>query len=670
MNMHTTIETDAPAIGTALDTPGGGRCYIVAVAADEARTFTLIGGPAPMSRNRYKVTIANESGHISELSEHIAAPMIERARGADPIGETEAAELWERAKVAQAETRQKARFDKEQYNADVAAAQAEIERHRPAWAQAAIVAELHKDDCDTMTDYYNHRVTRRVIIGWSKHTRDLFPEMRKAAATFPETADLADAPATAEHREKYSMGGGYYLKREWRHRDGWSVSKTRSAWLGGQIYELSDAAKGLAPTGETETRTVTGGNSSGLFTIEKHRHTKKGFDMWICTMAERVERADFDRFLAAAKELRGWYSRPWGGTPGGFAFKSEAAALEFVGGDAPEPSPLTDDNRPRQPVTRANPAERLRTMADAMQPAIDDKFRDRLSNTPKRARQAAQARNEGIEMERAQKIMRALADAHDAGTVPECLASITTKKAVLTLAKEHVERNGGYYDAGVPTGRPYDWEALNRHDVAKQAAAAWALLDTPTADTRAADEELRRKIDALQFAKIPGYFPTPSALVARMIDAADLEPGARVLEPSAGSGAIADALRDAGHNVECIERHGSLCEILAAKGHNLIRGDFTELSPCGLYDAALMNPPFENGQDVEHVRRAFDWIKPGGDLVAIMGAGVTFRNDRRYTDFRKWLDDLGGEMIDLPAGTFKESGTGVASVMVTIRKPA
>ena len=48
--------------------------------------------------------------------------------------------------------------------------------------------------------------------------------MRKAAANAPETADLATAPADAEHREKYSMGHGYYLATA-RH-SGWHVRKT------------------------------------------------------------------------------------------------------------------------------------------------------------------------------------------------------------------------------------------------------------------------------------------------------------------------------------------------------------------------------------------------------------------------------------------------------------
>lgn len=325
-----------PAIGMALDPPGSDAvAYIVAIENAPGNTFTLIGGPAPMTRDRLKITAARADGYISELSENIAAPMLWRARHVPPIGEVAAYQLWEDAKAAKAETYRRNLASAEAAQRAAEAARAEIAKHQPEWAKAAIVASLEHDDCDSMTDYFHVSTSRRVIIGWSRHTRDLFPEMRKAAALFPETAHLVDAPGSAEHREKWSMGGGYYLKAGSRYCDGWKVSKESiGKYFGGADYEIHNSAKAApipaTPTGETDT----GSNAAGLFTIERHTHTKKGWDMWICTMAERVERADFDRFLAAAKALGGWYSRPWAGTPGGFAFKCADKARQFVGGES------------------------------------------------------------------------------------------------------------------------------------------------------------------------------------------------------------------------------------------------------------------------------------------------------------------------------------------------
>ena len=62
--------------------------------------------------------------------------------------------------------------------------------NRPAWAKAILVATREENDCDSMTAYFATKRHESVALAWSKHTRDLFSEMRKAAATFPETAHL------------------------------------------------------------------------------------------------------------------------------------------------------------------------------------------------------------------------------------------------------------------------------------------------------------------------------------------------------------------------------------------------------------------------------------------------------------------------------------------------
>lgn len=93
----------------------------------------------------------------------------------------------------------------------------------PEDAQAVIVARLQQDDSDRMTDYYAHSTKRTVIIGFSKHKRDLFSEMRKHAPNFEETAYLAEFNEDYEHREKYSMGDGYYLGES--KYSGWIIEK-------------------------------------------------------------------------------------------------------------------------------------------------------------------------------------------------------------------------------------------------------------------------------------------------------------------------------------------------------------------------------------------------------------------------------------------------------------
>lgn len=308
-------------------------------------------------------------------------------------------------------------------------------------------------------------------------------------------------------------------------------------------------------------------------------------------------------------------------------------------------------------------AAKLRTMADSLTASIADKFRDRETNTPKRMRQAGEARNEGRDLERGQRALIALADAHAAGACPALLAGLKTKAAVLELARERFEYSGGYYDHGRSTGRP--------NKDGPEALALWAMVGGADA-ARIKAEELRAKIERLQFAQIPGYFPTPAAVVARMMGEAMIGERARVLEPSAGSGAILDYIKvhhPCASLVAC-ERHASLREILTLKGFELVGSDFLELTrEAGTFDRIVMNPPFENGQDIEHIRHAFDLLAPHGRLVAIASMSWEFRQDRKFQDFRAWFNDRRGVSVHLPSGSFKASGTGVETTMLTLYRP-
>lgn len=95
----------------------------------------------------------------------------------------------------------------------------------PAGTKAVIVAELREDDSDPMTDYFGYNTLKTVILGFSSHTKDLFPEMRKYAALFKETAHLAGENRKYERREKYTGGEGYYLGES--KYSGWIVRKEK-----------------------------------------------------------------------------------------------------------------------------------------------------------------------------------------------------------------------------------------------------------------------------------------------------------------------------------------------------------------------------------------------------------------------------------------------------------
>jgi protein-L-isoaspartate O-methyltransferase len=206
------------------------------------------------------------------------------------------------------------------------------------------------------------------------------------------------------------------------------------------------------------------------------------------------------------------------------------------------------------------------------------------------------------------------------------------------------------------------------------------VADQASDEARRKAEKIRRLEDQLRFADIPGFFPTPAATIERMLDRAQIAPGNTVLEPSAGTGSIADAIKarvpslpdGPGVLVMCCERMTRLRDILREKGHALTEADdFMEMPAAGEFDRVLMNPPFEKQQDIDHVRRAFDHLKPGGRLVAIVGAGAFSRGNRKATEFREWLDRSGAMVEDLN-GAFSTPDafrrTAVAAKLVTIDK--
>ncbi len=174
---------------------------------------------------------------------------------------------------------------------------------------------------------------------------------------------------------------------------------------------------------------------------------------------------------------------------------------------------------------------------------------------------------------------------------------------------------------------------------------------------------------ALVGLKIPGYFPTPKPLADRVMQLADIKPGEKVLEPSAGKGSLADLAREQGGDVHVLEQHSGLRDVLSLKGHKVVGHDATDHAET--YDKVVMNPPFDDGQDIEHVRHAFERnLKPGGKLVAIMSEGPFFRSDKKAQAFREWLEANGGTSEKNPEGSFKDSdnSTGVATRTVVVTK--
>lgn len=520
------------------------------------------------------------------------------------------------------------------------------------------------------------------------------------------------------------------------------------------------------------------------FDIKETKHTKSGEPLFVVTLKDRVSPEDYKKVKLAMSKL----GVGWSKFTNGFNFKSDPTDIlaKTFGGEVVQPEESGPKVNDRERV-----ASRLLELADNMQSSIDAKYADRLTNTTKRAAEAAGAAKQGDALKRIQGIMRNISqgmldgnithlDGISARTHIETLDSLLTRRAYENMQKngeKTLDRNGNHirrdptlddingmeypkpvvpverlsefidgllakrisgtlrtvakidkliYEANkkkshivdvsryqqelqdlisaaktagdVKTKRrgrdyettihlPQEAEAINDYlmtakrlqtmglETPEQLRAALREYLTFRDGTGVSEEEKKKREMKLRESEttrmnIPGYFPTPKPMVEDLLDRANIEPGMKVLEPSAGKGNIAEALRDTGAEVDVVEYHSTLSNLLEEKGFNVVGSDFLEYSKGG-YDRIVMNPPFENGQDIQHVQHAFDLLKPGGRIVAIMSAGPFSNTDKKSVTFRAWLQELGAESEPNAEGAFKsaERSTGVRTRTVVIDKP-
>jgi predicted RNA methylase len=165
------------------------------------------------------------------------------------------------------------------------------------------------------------------------------------------------------------------------------------------------------------------------------------------------------------------------------------------------------------------------------------------------------------------------------------------------------------------------------------------------------------------------FFGTPAARAEEVVREAGIAAGHRVLEPSAGNGALADPARAAGAEVITIENWDVNARALRAKGYEPVERDFLEVSVDdigGLVDAVTMNPPFTKGQDMRHVQHALGFLLPDGVLVAITSSRVGLNSTKAHKAFAQLLDLADAERTEIPAGEFSASGTEVATSQIRI----
>jgi hypothetical protein len=146
----------------------------------------------------------------------------------------------------------------------------------------------------------------------------------------------------------------------------------------------------------------------------------------------------------------------------------------------------------------------------------------------------------------------------------------------------------------------------------------------------------------------------------------------RILEPSAGQGAIIRAIRRVLPEVEvyAYELMPINREILKKDPRVILAGvpDFLECENPMDFHLIVANPPFSGSQDIDHVRQMYKRLANGGRLVSVMSESWVTGSQKKQIQFREWLSEVGAEIRDINKGAFKSSGTMVGGKIVVIDK--
>ena len=257
-------------------------------------------------------------------------------------------------------------------------------------------------------------------------------------------------------------------------------------------------------------------------------------------------------------------------------------------------------------------------------------------------------------------------------TIPFDKLSAVMSAAQVQAAREAgtlVETGDGlgfFLRADAPSDAPATLRDDRQQRAHEEAVAGRAEQDKRSeADQRDAEfRDLKHAAKAgVQVVTAPQLFPTPPDLAKRVVELAGIEDGDRVLEPSAGTGNLLRAITADCESV-AVELNATLAQRLCAGDEpwphlvtTWVGKDFLTCNGnLGMFDRIVMNPPFERGSDIAHIKHAMGFLRPGGRLVAICAAGPRQRAE---------LAPL-GEWIDLPPGSFSESGTNVNAAIVVI----
>jgi phospholipid N-methyltransferase len=207
-------------------------------------------------------------------------------------------------------------------------------------------------------------------------------------------------------------------------------------------------------------------------------------------------------------------------------------------------------------------------------------------------------------------------------------------------------------------------------------AKAHVFESDPTEALAAVVDGGEDTVVALPARTAEGFVPTPPHVATDMVrnycDLMDLGAGWRVLEPSAGDGALVSAILEVQSdctivavepNVERAAKIGDDPRVTLVAGRIEDYADDVIADDGQLFDLVVMNPPYSLPDDptpwAKHVQYAWSLLKTGGQLVAILPGSIEWRQGRVFDELRNWLELNDGNVQPLGFDAFPTFKTAI-----------
>lgn len=246
------------------------------------------------------------------------------------------------------------------------------------------------------------------------------------------------------------------------------------------------------------------------------------------------------------------------------------------------------------------------------------------------------------------------------------------ERKLYTKFKKHMEVHG------------FKWKGGNTKSfVPTEGVTAQDALDHAINEP---DEDLKQKYQ---------FFPTPEPMVKDLLYFAEIWPEnilsddrtIRILEPSAGRGAILDGIVEKLSDV--VDRLNSkgaplvelyACELWDVNRKHLekyypyvkiIGNDFLKLGPeyDNFFDFVIANPPFTGNQDIIHCSKMHEVINSNGRVTSITSTTWLRNTDKKSTTFRTYIDEVARTSgYNSYQNAFIESGTAIQTLILYFEK--